>query len=256
MLPRLRAALHRQFEPEAWTRGGLSPANRTIIALILVSVAVTIVQTEPAIGSRAQGALAEVERAIGVVFLTEYLLRLWIAPETPRFSGRFGRLRYAASWPAIVDLLALAPLALGAAGGEAFLLRLMRLLRILRIARLGRFSRSFKRLWRALLSRQFEFAITLAFGGALLLIASTLMYLAEGGAQPDAFGSIPRAMWWSVATLTTVGYGDVTPITPLGRLLAGVTAVIGIGVIAMPAGIVASALGEALAGRRRSGEDG
>ncbi|SDZ98014.1 potassium channel family protein [Rubrimonas cliftonensis] len=251
MARRLRSELYRQLEPQAWRRAGLSPVNRALVALILASVALAVLETEPSLGAAFHRGLGVAQVLIGGVFLAEYVVRIWIAPEDPRYAERFGRLRYALSWPALVDLLALAPAFLLVGGGEAYLLRMARLLRILRIARLGRFSRASARLIAALAARRFEFAVTLAFGGVLMLLASTLLYLVEGSGQPEAFGSIPRAMWWSIATLTTVGYGDVTPITPLGRVFAGATAVVGIGVIAMPAGIVAAALGEAMRPERR-----
>ncbi len=92
--------------------------------------------------------------------------------------------------------------------------------------------------------------MSLAIAGMLLLISSTLLYLIEGEGQPDDFGSIPRAMWWSIATLTTVGYGDAFPVTPLGKILAGFTALTGIGLIAMPTGILASAFSDALQRQR------
>lgn len=252
MARRLRSALYRQLEPQAWRRAGLSPTNRALVALILASVGLAVLETEPSLGAELQRGLGVAQVLIGCVFLVEYAARIWIAPEDARYAGSLGRLRYAVSWPALVDLLALAPALLLVGGGEAYLLRMARLLRILRIARLGRFSRASARLIAALAARRFEFAVTLAFGGVLMLLASTLLYLVEGPGQPEAFGSIPRAMWWSIATLTTVGYGDVTPVTPLGRILAGATAVVGIGVIAMPAGIVAAALGEAMRGEPRS----
>jgi voltage-gated potassium channel len=88
----------------------------------------------------------------------------------------------------------------------------------------------------------------------VLIVSSTLLYFVEGEAQPDNFGSIPRAMWWSTVTLTTVGYGDVFPVTPLGRVLAAITAVMGIGLIAMPAGILAAAFSDALQRRKQEAE--
>ena len=89
-----------------------------------------------------------------------------------------------------------------------------------------------------------------SIAGIVLLVASTLMYWAEAGAQPDKFGSIPRAMWWCIVTLTTVGYGDVYPVTLLGKSLAGLVAIAGIGLIAMPTGILAAAFSDVVQRRR------
>jgi len=152
-----------------------------------------------------------------------------------------------------VDLAAVAALATPLLAGDAAALRLFRILRILSLARLGRFGRAFSALGEAVRARGYELVASAAVAGTLLLLTSTLLYLVEGVAQPDAFGSIPRAMWWSVATLTTVGYGDVFPITGLGRLLAGATAVTGIGLIALPTGILASAFSDAIQKRRGTG---
>jgi voltage-gated potassium channel len=97
--------------------------------------------------------------------------------------------------------------------------------------------------------------MSVMIAGVLLLVSSTLLYIVEGDGQPEAFGSIPRAMWWSIATLTTVGYGDVIPVTAIGRLLSGLTALLGIGLIAMPTGILASAFSDALQRQRRNKVD-
>ena len=96
--------------------------------------------------------------------------------------------------------------------------------------------------------------MSLVIAGILLLVSSTLLYMIEGEGQPDDFGSIPRAMWWSIATLTTVGYGDAVPHTVIGRILAGFTAVTGIGLIAMPTGILAAAFSDALQRQREERE--
>lgn len=91
----------------------------------------------------------------------------------------------------------------------------------------------------------YELLLSVGVAGLLLLLSSAFLYAVEAAAQPEAFGSVPRALWWSIATLTTVGYGDVTPITALGKLFAGITAVAGIGLIAMPTGILAAAFSDA-----------
>jgi voltage-gated potassium channel len=101
-------------------------------------------------------------------------------------------------------------------------------------------------------ARRYELLISVGVGIFILLLSSTLMYLVEGHTQPEAFGSIPRAMWWAVATLTTVGYGDAVPETVLGRILGSLTAVTGIGLIAMPAGILAAAMSDAIQAKRRA----
>lgn len=131
-------------------------------------------------------------------------------------------------------------------GNEAFLLRMFRLIRIIRVARLGRFSSALQAINEAVHARRFELMMSFAIASMLLLLSSTLLYIVEGGIQPETFGSIPRAMWWSVATLTTVGYGDVYPVTTIGRIFAGLTAITGIGLIAMPTGILASAFSDAI----------
>jgi voltage-gated potassium channel len=122
----------------------------------------------------------------------------------------------------------------------------------MRIARLGRFTGALDILVSAVSNRKFELFLSAGIAVLLLYVSSAMLYLIEGGIQPDEFGSIPRAMWWSVATLTTVGYGDVYPITGLGKLFATVTAVAGIGLIAMPTGILAAAFSEAMQESRKS----
>jgi voltage-gated potassium channel len=220
--------------------------------LICIAVAFAILESEPDILLGRDHLFFGVEAILTPIFFAEYLARLWVAPENPRYAGSFGRLRYALSWPALLDLAAISPIFLTALGSEAFLFRVFRLLRIIRLARLGRFSSAMTAIGEAMRSRRYELFMSLGVAGLLLLTSSTLLYLVEGGAQPDSFGSIPRAMWWSVATLTTVGYGDVAPITPFGKVLAGATALTGIGLIAMPTGILAAAFSDALQRQRGS----
>jgi voltage-gated potassium channel len=150
----------------------------------------------------------------------------------------------------LLDLLALLPLLLAVVGPEAFVLRFARMLRILRFSRLGRFSGALSLLSEALASRKDELFVGVCVAAALLMLSATLLYVVEGQAQPEAFGSIPRAMWWAIATLTTVGYGDVAPVTWLGRVCAGFIAVLGIGLIAIPTGILAAAFSDATQAQR------
>ncbi|MGE0500585.1 MAG: ion transporter [Rhizobiaceae bacterium] len=235
----------------AWPGKGLSPLNRIISALIIVAVAVAILESEPEMRSGREPLFRALEFTFASIFLVEYLLRLWIAAENPACGpGIVGRLKYAVTIPALIDLIALSTLFMAFLGSEGALLRLLRLSRIFMLARLGRYSTALQAIGHAVSSRRYELAMSLGIAFMLLLISSTVLYVVEGPHQPDHFGSIPRAMWWSIATLTTVGYGDVFPVTPLGKIFAGVTAITGIGLIAMPTGILASAFSDALKARR------
>jgi voltage-gated potassium channel len=241
---------HRFFvhlDPAAWHAGGLSPINRFLTTAIVLSVVIAILDSEPLIHQRWGVWMALVEKCLGVVFIVEYLVRAWICVEAHAYrDGWRGRFRYLRSPTALIDLLALSPMLLTFIGTEAYIFRLFRMLRILRLARLGRFSSSLQLLTEAVTSRRYELGMSVMLTGFLLLVSSTVLYVVEGGTQPEAFGSIPRTMWWAIVTLTTVGYGDAYPVTVIGRICAGMTAVAGIGVIAMPTGILASAFSDTL----------
>jgi len=223
--------------------------------LIILAAVVAILETEETL----RGAMPEVfwiaELFIVMVFSIEYLARVYAAGEDPRYSGFRGRLRFITSWWAIVDLLAILPFILTGGAYNSFIIRLLKLLRLLRVARVGRFSQAWVSLSDAIYGRRFELALSGAVAFLIMLISSAFLYVLEGDTQPDAFGSIPRALWWSVATLTTVGYGDVTPVTVMGRIFAGLTAIAGIGLIAMPTGILAAAFSEAMQNRKELAKD-
>lgn len=251
----LRAAIWRELDPSARAHG-LSRTNRVVCILILCSVLVAVLETEPSLADRLGGVFWAAEFAFATVFAVEYGLRAWVAIESPRFQdGWRGRLRYLATPAAVLDLLALLPALLLLTGSLSFLLRLGRLVRILRLARLGPMTRAIDHLRGAVAARRYELGVSLAIAAMVLLVSSCLLYVVEGPIQPEDFGSIPRAMWWSIATLTTVGYGDVYPITPLGKVLAAITALSGIGLIAMPTGILAAAFSDAMV-RARGGATG
>lgn len=175
------------------------------------------------------------------IFTVEYALRVWTAPEDPRYAEPLaGRLRYMALPYMLIDLVAIAPayIALFVPFADLRILRLFRLFRLLKIAR---YSPAVSTLIHVLsLERRALFGTLLLLLCITCLCAET-MYIIEGQVQPRAFGDLPSCMYWAIITLTTVGYGDVTPITAAGRLLAGVTAVMGLGLFALPVGIIASA---------------
>src|SRR5882724_582131 len=235
----LRTRAFRQLHAPAWPHPGLSPANRMIAALIAVSVILVVVESEPTIFSVLPSAFDAADAIVAVVFLLEYAARLWVAPENPKYRGRLGRLRYALSATALIDLVAFLPYFLFAGSSDSFLIRILRLLRLLALAKFGRFSTALRHIQDAVSERRFELLATLVFAVSALLISATLMYLIEGQDQPEQLGSIPRAMWWSISTLTTVGYGDVYPKTPLGKLLAGGKGLAADGVVGLADGVTA-----------------
>lgn len=241
-----RAELYRQLALETHLRQGLSTLNRVICVLILLASLVAILETEPTLRALSPRLFPTLETVLVVIFIGEYLLRLYVVGEDPRYRGIKGRLRYIFSFWAMVDLLAILPYFLGfVVQNNGFLLRMLRLGLMLRLTRLGRFSQAWAALAEALKSRSHELWLSAGLAILLLLLSSFCLYLAEASAQPEVFGSVPRVLWWSVTTLTTVGYGDMVPITGLGKFFAGLTAVAGIGIIAMPTGILAAALSDA-----------
>ncbi len=251
----MRELLNRYVDATAWDRKGLSPFNLTICLLIVASVVLAVIETERSIREANQLFFLASERVLFTIFVIEYALRVYVAPENPKYAGKLGRLRYMASWWALFDLLALASfLAPFMTNSASFYIRLTRIFRILRVSRLGRFTQAWQMLWEAFSKRKFELLMSGTIAIILLLFSSAFLYLFEASSQPEAFGSIPRALWWSVATLTTVGYGDVTPITAAGKFFASLTAVAGIGIVAMPTGILAAAFSDVFQARQSTVE--
>lgn len=182
------------------------------------------------------------EIASVVVFTLEYAVRLWSAPEDPRFSDKpvLDRLRYMLQPYMLIDLIAIAPayVALFVPVADLRILRLFRLFRLLKIAR---YSPAVVTLIHVLsLERRALFG-TLLLLLCIMCLSAEGMYIIEGTAQPKVFSDLPTCMYWAIITLTTVGYGDITPVTAMGRVWAGVTAIFGLGIFALPVGIIASA---------------
>ena len=222
-----------------------------LMVLILVNVAAVVLETVEDLNQRYASVFFAIEVFSVAVFSVEYLLRLWIAPLDPRYAGRFGRLRYAISPMALVDLLAIAPAILPMLFAmDLRVIRLLRVFRLFRLLKMHRYVESLDKLDDVVLSKKEDLIVTTVMISTLLIFSASLMYLVENDAQPDKFPDIPSALWWGIATLTTVGYGDVFPITPVGKILGGVIAFLGIGIFALPTGILASGFAEQLQKRR------
>ena len=252
----LRLRAYRQLDPAAWPREGLSPVNFALAVLIVIAVFAAVIETEPTVSVGREGIFRDFELVVASIFLVEYSARVWTSVESPRFAGRrFPRLRYMMTPIAIIDVLAILPAVLAFGGASSLVLRFFRVFRMIRLAKLGRTSRAWRAIREAIAERRHEFALVLGLVAVAMLISSSLLYWAEADAQPDKFGSIPRALWWSIVTLTTVGYGDAFPITPLGRVFAGIIAITGVMLIAIPTGIFAASFSEGLQ-RYRDRRDG
>ena len=232
-----------------------------ILVSILVSIVGLVLGTIERFYDRAPELFIAIEVVTVGIFTVEWLLRMWSCVDDP--SGKythpvFGRLRYAVSPMALIDLVAILPfyvvLMFPLHGLDLRFLRVVRL--AARVVRLGRYSETMTILGRVLYNTRGELIAVVGILALLLLIASSLMYFAENEAQPEVFASIPASMWWAVITITTVGYGDAVPVTAFGRVLTASLAVLGIGLIALPAGILGNGFVEESRRHREGRQEG
>jgi len=219
-----------------------------IAAMILLNVLVVIIETVNYVYIEYSTFFHLFDLVTVIVFSIEYILRVWCCVKNPLYSSPVqGRIRYALSPLALVDLIALTPFYLPLIIPTEFrLLRMLRFLRIFRVLRLGAYSDAFETFVDVLKSKKEEISVTVIMAIIILILASSTLYTVEQDAQPEKFGSIPDAMWWAVVTLASVGYGDVVPITPLGKFFAAIVAISAIGLFAVPAGILAHGFTESL----------
>lgn len=237
-----RRGLNRLLDPDAADGLGFY-VNWFIMMLIAANVTAVMLETVDPIQASFGTELHYFETVSVLIFTVEYLGRVWSNVEDiGDWHPIWDRLRIMKRPILIVDFLAVLPyyLALLGVGLDLRFLRALRLIRLLRLLKLVRYSESMRAFGKAFRTKQDQLVVAFSANLILIIVASSLMFFAENQAQPEVFGSIPETMWWAVVTLTTVGYGDVAPITPLGRLLGGVVSILGIGLFALPASILAA----------------
>jgi voltage-gated potassium channel len=181
------------------------------------------------------------------VFIIEYILRIWSCNIDDRFKGRFGRLRYAKQPIIIIDLLAILPFyAVYFTPVDNSFAMIGRLIRLARLFRFGFFARAIKVMGTAIKRKGKELSVTIIVIIILVIFCAYIIYYAESRTQPEVYSSIPKSIYWAFVTLSTVGYGDMTPITPFGRFFTAIVAFLGVGIIAIPAGIISSGMTEVI----------
>jgi voltage-gated potassium channel len=231
-------------------------ADCFIVSCIILGSWAVILETIPGLENKYGWLFSATEIFVVTIFTVEYFLRLWASAEARRESDQSSwraRLRFVFSPLSIVDLLAIVPSYI------SFIFPIdigfMRALRLLRLVKLGHYFPTL-RILNTILVNEARSLVSILFVVMLMLgIASSGIYAFERDAQPEVFSSIPAAMWWALATLTTVGYGDVTPITIGGKIFAGFVIIVGIGIVALPAGLLASAFSDELKRRQKRIEE-
>ena len=220
--------------------------------LILLNLIAVSLESVPSLSNSYSKLFMYFEIFSVIIFSIEYLARIWASAakkDTDNSSSLRNRLSYIFSFTGIIDFLAIVPsiLALFIVSVD---LRWLRVLRLLRLLKISHYSTALEDLWSAISHERSSFVAALYLFAIALFFSSAMMYVAEHNAQPEKFKSIPETMWWSLITLTTVGYGDVSPLTPAGKIIGAITAIMGVCVVALLTGIVANAFANQVARRK------
>ena len=226
----------------------------SIIVLIALSIIAIILQSFKSLAVRYEAVFHWFEVITVAVFSAEYLLRIWTAdllyPE-----AKYPRLKYIFSFMALIDLLAILPFYLPFISADMRFLRmirLFRLFRLLRVFKLGRYFDALQTIIRVIRESASQLIISVVLCMFVMLFSAIVMYTVENPVQPDQFPNVIASLWWAICTLTTVGYGDVYPVTSVGRFFAAVISLVGIGIIAIPTGIIAAGFSSAIEKREDS----
>ncbi|MGF7139955.1 ion transporter [Roseimarinus sediminis] len=228
----------------------------TIMVLIVLNLIAIIFESIPTIYDPYRSFFSYFELISVIIFSLEYIFRIYVSDMThPSESRLKSAFKFIFSKYGLIDILAIMPFYLPFVTNlDLRFIRILRLMRFLRILKINRYNKSLKLIWDVVKEKKAELAVTGFVTLMTLLIASFLMYYIEGPAQPDKFPNIIASFWWAIATLTTVGYGDVYPITALGKFVSSIIAVLGIGLVALPTGMVSAGFVDKIAKTRDAKE--
>ena len=246
-----RQKTYELFAPNLGGRTGLL-TDWFIMVLISINVLAVMLETVDVLYENYTLIFHSFEIISVIIFTFEYLTRVWSCIENPNYNGPVsGRLEFATRPLLIIDLLAILPFYLGAmVSADLRFLRALRLIRFFRLFKLARYSDSMVAFAEVAKNKREDLIISFTATGLLWVVSSSIMYFLERNAQPDVFSSIPQTLWWGVITLTTVGYGDTYPVTPFGQVFGAVVAMLGVGLFALPASILAAGFIEHTVGSR------
>ncbi len=249
MASSLQKKVYYELDPEHRESGIEKVIHLFIITLILLNVLVVTLETVPSLYKQYYTYFHAFDVFTVVVFTLEYVLRIWSCTADERYRHPvFGRLKYMFTFSAVVDLLAILPFYLPFMFNVD--LRSIRILSLFRFLKITRYLKAVRVFSTVLKERKNELVLSLMLMITLIILSSTLMYYLERDLNPEKFSSIPMAMWWSITTLTTLGYGDVIPTTMPGKIVTGFSLLFAIAMFAIPAGILASGFSDAFKKRR------
>jgi voltage-gated potassium channel len=251
-----RKRVYEQLEPAVSGLRSARIIEYFFIGLIICNIAAIQLETVPRFYERYQRFFDNFEIFSVVIFSIEYVLRIWTSTEMLRYKNPIkGRFRYMMSRSGLIDLFSILPFYLNFLPIDLRWLRIFRLFRLLRMLKIARYLSALNLIFSVIKDRKEQLMVVIMFIFFLLVIIATVMFYVEGPAQPEVFSSIPATMWWGIATLTTVGYGDMVPITALGKFLAGIIAIIGVGMYALPAGILSAGISDHLNSHRQGNKE-
>jgi voltage-gated potassium channel len=248
----LRKWAYNLLEPSVSGSKAAKATELLLIVLIFLNILAIILESVKHINDEYGQFFHKLESFSIVVFSIEYVLRLWTSVENPKYNKPVkGRIAYAMSTMALIDLFSILPFYLNFLPIDLLFIRVIRLFRLIRVLKIARYLKALNLIQAVLRERKEQIMLSVMFIVFLLVIVSTVMFYIEHDAQPEKFSSIPATMWWGIETLTTVGYGDMIPATPFGKVLGGMIAILGIGLFALPAGILSSGLTDHLHGSKK-----